>query len=752
MSSQSASDYFKASLSELEELGRMIETNSSAHNMKNIGMIASEMNKKNKKQKDFNAKRIRAISKANEEIRKLVEQKPIVNESSHKMVSSCQQATITKLINRKIHLSSKEMILEDLILAPYRSTQRDENLKSLLDRVAAARPASATPRKTRLPSDRKSVEEHSKAVEARRMRILASQSSRHQEVAALRTERVASQTLTLAAPTPSQAADSGPSNDSQLRRAWSAIVSSLSAFAMMSETLQYVRESRRRSSLQLSAAILIHRWLIRVTARKATKSDQQQSKEFGRLRMRLLLARPVYQNRLASCSVITTFLLEMSGKSNCFAETVKKFIRKVVTAQRAVRRHLACSAGRLELIGRHLDKVSPALTVHINIVLSHRGADLKNLTRYDMFLLKGLGGANLRTSARDLHALLRENMGTVRLLQKSYNSSRDIYSFDDATKRLPFLQLLYRKRRLHRQQVEMMKSKKHLLQIPPITVDQARTFLLADDARSADPFTAHIEHHLAVVAADEAAEQEEDRGGHARSPPLLLLLQMLSGEDCAQTLFGVTESFRRSNVKRVRKGSGTAPLQLQLQLQLPLPANNPSSDVDGPAAHSEAKAFDADGLSEADAVPAAYLSSSPSLHATAAEVSVSPPSSPKHGSFPVTAEPETVGVAAVPPEHKAVAVAVAVAVAQNQLSETPRSLGGRDRVEVTNGAIRKARLQSLAHTLGDAEKVLRKLEAMSVHRPSSPRPSTAGTLRYGRISKSPGKSLLSSEVQGAGCN
>jgi hypothetical protein len=75
MSSQSASDYFKASLSELEELGRMIETNSTTHNVKNIGMIASEMIKKNKKQKDFNAKRNRAITKANEEIRKLVEQK-----------------------------------------------------------------------------------------------------------------------------------------------------------------------------------------------------------------------------------------------------------------------------------------------------------------------------------------------------------------------------------------------------------------------------------------------------------------------------------------------------------------------------------------------------------------------------------------------------------------------------------------------------------------------------------------------------
>ena len=90
-----------------------------------------------------------------------------------------------------------------------------------------------------------------------------------------------------------------------------------------------------------------------------------------------------------------------------------------MTVQRAVRKHLACSAGRLELIGRYLDKISPALSVHINIVLSRRGADLRNLTRYDAFLLKGLSGVNLRTTAHDLHALLRENKGVAKLLQKS---------------------------------------------------------------------------------------------------------------------------------------------------------------------------------------------------------------------------------------------------------------------------------------------------------------------------------------------
>ena len=503
------------------------------------------------------------------------------------------------------------------------------------------------------------------------------------------------------------------------------------------------------SSDRFSAAVLIHRWFLRVTAtataRKAKgDSDHRHSKELGRLRMRLLLARPAYQGRVAACTVITTFLREMSGKSNYFAETVKKFLRKVVTVQRAVRRHLACSAGRLDLIGRHLDKVSSALSVHINIVLSRRGADLRNLTRYDMFLMKGLGGVNLRTSARDLHALLRENMGAAKLLQKSYNSSRDVYSFDDATKRLPFLQLLYRKRRLHRLQVEMMKSKKHLLKIPPITVDQARAFLLADDARSADPFAAHIEHHLAVVAADEAAEKEGGRPGEgegegdpcvrqARSaPPLLLLLQMLSGEDCAQALFDVTESFRRSNVRRVRKISGT------------VPSNPNPSGVGGPA-HSEImNAVDADRPPEAVVAAAVPSSSSfSSFHAPAAEGS---PCSSRHGPFSVAVavEPETVGVAAARPGHRA--------VPQSQHSEMSRSPGGWDRVEATGGAaVRKARLQSLAHTVDDAERVLRKLEAMSVHRPSSPRPSTAGKLRHGRITDSPGKSL-SSEAQGTGYN
>ena len=52
----------------------MIETNSTSLNMGKISMMVSEMNNKNRKQKAYDAKRIRAVSKAKEEIRKLVEQ------------------------------------------------------------------------------------------------------------------------------------------------------------------------------------------------------------------------------------------------------------------------------------------------------------------------------------------------------------------------------------------------------------------------------------------------------------------------------------------------------------------------------------------------------------------------------------------------------------------------------------------------------------------------------------------------------
>jgi len=292
-----------------------------------------------------------------------------------------------------------------------------------------------------------------------------------------------------------------------------------------------------------------------------------------------------------------------------------------------------------------------------------------------------------------------------------------VYSFDDAIRRAPLLQLLFKKRRQHRLQVEMMKSKKHLLKIPPISEDQVRAFLLADDARLADPFTAHIERHLAVVAADEAAEQAAGLGGEELGRPrsrggnpLMLLLQSLSGEDCVQALLDVTESFRRTNVKRVRK--------------LSAPAN--SVETTDPKVQPEMFALP---------------SPSPSLHAVAAS-----PSSSRHG------HSYSRGPFAVEPEPSAVTNRLGQRlVAQSQHSEISQSQsrGCWDPVEVTDGVSRKSRLQSLALTVDDAAKVLRKLDAISVRRPSFPRPSTAGKQRHGSIFESPRKSV-SNYVEGSG--
>ena len=103
----------------------------------------------------------------------------------------------------------------------------------------------------------------SKDVEARRMQIQSLQSSRRAELEASWKERIASLEtaaappplpsallpLPLPLPLPPQAAGhEDRSSEAHLRgRAWSAIVSALAAFAVISETLRCVDEARRRS-------------------------------------------------------------------------------------------------------------------------------------------------------------------------------------------------------------------------------------------------------------------------------------------------------------------------------------------------------------------------------------------------------------------------------------------------------------------------------------------------------------------------
>ena len=91
------------------------------------------------------------------------------------------------------------------------------------------------------------------------MQIQSSQSSRHQELEALWKQRIAS-LETAAAPRPPPTPPTPPPQavgvsvdddlpEAHLRcRAWSAIVSALAAFTVISETLRNVDETRRRSS------------------------------------------------------------------------------------------------------------------------------------------------------------------------------------------------------------------------------------------------------------------------------------------------------------------------------------------------------------------------------------------------------------------------------------------------------------------------------------------------------------------------
>lgn len=70
----------------------------------------------------------------------------------------------------------------------------------------------------------------------------------------------------------------------------------------------------------------MQRWLRRIFSVAGVGSSQF-TQEMKKLRMRLLLARPIFQARVQSCGVILTFLREISGRGNQVVKAVALFIR-----------------------------------------------------------------------------------------------------------------------------------------------------------------------------------------------------------------------------------------------------------------------------------------------------------------------------------------------------------------------------------------------------------------------------------------
>jgi hypothetical protein len=211
-----------------------------------------------------------------------------------------------------------------------------------------------------------------------------------------------------------------------------------------------------------------------------------------------------------------------------------------------MRKHLLYNSFRLGLIDLYIDKMSPTLSTHINIILSHRGVDLHNLNKFDTLNIKNRGKTNLKMSLYEFHSFMRDNMNRLKSLQKSYISNRGKYNFNDSIKRAVFLRLLFDKRRLFRALESSRAGKKAIYKSLEISMEQAKDFLLVGN----DPVVAY----MAKMEADEDAARiyqfqlEATSGGMLRQRTAgvtVLLLQMLTAEDCVRALCDVADDFRR---------------------------------------------------------------------------------------------------------------------------------------------------------------------------------------------------------------
>lgn len=375
------------------------------------------------------------------------------------------------------------------------------------------------------------------------------------------------------------------------------------------------------------------------------------------------------------------------------------------TIQRNFRRHREYNHCRLELLDRYVDRISPALSVHIGIVLSGRGADLGNLSNYDLVKLRHVNKIDLKTRIEDLHGMLRDHFNAAKMLQKSYNASRGRYNFDDPLKQPAYLLLLYKKLRQVHRELSLARSQKRLYKAPVITVEQAKSFLLAEDARKADPFVAYLDGMAAEERKAEMASQLAAAGGaQKRAGETVLLLRNLAAEDCLRALFDVANAFRRMNTKRLRKMSQFHPFGT------PSGASAPGATAPGDAAAAEK-----DKDQRAPAFRANYFSTHSSV-GSEGNLGMSQNSDSEEEAGEDEA-PQRLFRGARPATATARKASVVMA---------GYAASGRERSRLT-------RLQSLASTVDDAERVLKLLTTVAAKRPSAPRPSTAGAMMRGRM-------------------
>jgi len=394
-----------------------------------------------------------------------------------------------------------------------------------------------------------------------------------------------------------------------------------------------------------------------------------------------------------------------------------------------MRKHLSNNAFRIALIGLYIDKISPTLFTHINIVLSHRGVDLHNLNKLDTFNIKNRGKTNFKTNLYEFHSFLRDNMNRLKSLQKSYSSMKGKYNFDDSIKRAVFLRLLFEKRRLFRALESIRVTKSTHLKSLKITLEQAKDFLLAGN----DPVVAYM---AKMEADEEAARMQLMSAGsnsgmlHQRSGGMtVLLLQMLTADDCARALCEVSDAFRK---QRATTGGHPKKTQLSvsdhpvLDVAPKAPASKQPEDEDLP---NEAQNINANVLFNSNhSQPGSEVLFSPSIHDWTRVDSDEPlDSSRQRGELPSSELHHIMEQISEQPQlQKDNDITVEMIPT---IGETILSMSAINRrhsiatVGLTTSYRRKH--DSLDSTVEEATKVLKMLSAASARRPSSPRPSSA---------------------------
>lgn len=259
---------------------------------------------------------------------------------------------------------------------------------------------------------------------------------------------------------------------------WLTILAAFTGLSAFKNKLAEEIVNEKHNLLKWHTAITIQRFWRQITAKISGNPVEKKLALSNKIRRSSMFieGNALFKRRQHAAGIIISVL-----KETVYQSIISRYLGKVRRIQRRVRSRNQITSGRLFLLNMLMEICLYPLAAHINVVVSGRGLDLKNLTAFESGQLKMY--ANLARMYRVIqemntagfHSIIRLNTNKLQDFHKDFVASSKMWSENGNLRRRLLRVILTEKRKKFLEKLHRIEPIQ--LKIAKISTDEVKRFI-----------------------------------------------------------------------------------------------------------------------------------------------------------------------------------------------------------------------------------------------------------------------------------